>query len=246
MESTPSSHHGKFPETNWTRIVEAGKSGNDYGASSALASLCDDYWRPVYGFLRREGYSAHDAEDLTQGFFTILLKGGLLENASADLGRFRNYLLGALRNYLGKERRKEKTAKRGSGQFVLSLDFAGAENYLDSLAVDYASPDLIFDKLWALRLLENVLSRLEERYREAGRGEFFEAMKNRLSITGKNKSYAEVAVELGIDERTIKVAFHRMKNRYRALLIAEVGRTLMDEKDVEEELFHLIAPFSKQ
>jgi DNA-directed RNA polymerase specialized sigma24 family protein len=244
MESTPSSHHGKFPETNWTRIVEAGKSGDGVTASTALALLCDDYWRPVYGFLRRQGYSPHDSEDLTQGFFAMLLSGGFLQNASADIGRFRNYLLGALRNYLSGERRKANTEKRGSGQRPFSLDFSGAENYLGSLGIDHVSPDLLFDKLWALRLLENVLSRLEKRYLDAGGGKFFNAMKNRLSFVGDDRSHAEVAAELGIDEGTLNVAFHRMKKRYRAILLAEVRRTLANEEDAEAELLHLIAPFS--
>jgi len=244
MKTNSSSHLVGFPETHWARVVDAGKAGDDLNAANALAALCEDYWRPVYGFLRRQGHSPHDSEDLTQGFLSTILNGTFLGNASAETGRFRNYLLGALQNYLRREHRKKNSLKRGSGHIVLSLDFAGAEEYLGSLAIDRESPDIIFDKLWAMRVLESVLARLEKRYRDDGRGDFFAAMQSRLTCDSGERPHADVAAEFGIDEGTLKVAFHRMKRRYRAMLIAEVARTLTDEKDVEAELLHLIAPFS--
>jgi RNA polymerase sigma factor (sigma-70 family) len=237
-------HNADFPETRWTWVVQAGQSGDGPAALRALELLCQAYWRPVYAFLRRHGHSVHDAEDFTQGFFEDLFESPFFQSASPELGKFRTYLLGALKKFVAKDLRARRAIKRGGGRSPLSLDLANAESYLAAATVQGEPPDRAFDRQWALNLLDATIARLEERYRNSRQEAFFEAMKSRLVGVPDGRTIAEIAEGLGMDENAAKVAFHRIKRRYRSALREEVARTIEDGGDVEEELRYLITLFS--
>ncbi|NLT71629.1 MAG: hypothetical protein GXX91_13180 [Verrucomicrobiaceae bacterium] len=176
----------------------------------------------------------------------MLLGSRLFEDASPEIGKFRNYLLGALRNFVAKEVRAQRAVKRGGGREALSLDFCNAEDYLRAEHYDEESPDLAFDRQWAWDLLELTMSRLEKHYRDRGKGGFFDAMKGRLFGERDDRTIAEIAGRLGMEAGAAKVGFHRMKRRYSRTLKDEVARTLGDASGVEEELRYLISLFAKR
>jgi len=236
-------HNGKFPGTRWTWVVQAGHSGDVPASTQALEALCQAYWRPVYAFLRQQGHSTHDSEDLTQGFFSTLLESPFFQSASPELGKFRSYLLGALRKFVAKDFRRRMAVKRGGGPSPLSLDLANAEAYLAVMPLAEMEPDLVFDRQWAWDLLDATMARLEKRYRDVGQEAFFEAMKGRLAGVMDDRTIAEISEGIGMEEGAVKVAFHRMKQRYKSTLRDEVARTIADGGDVEEELRYLISVF---
>ena len=238
----PSLPKVNFPETRWTWVVEAGRNGDAPGGREAMEALCQVYWRPVYAYLRRDGHSSHDAEDFTQGFFVHLLESPFFRNASPEEGRLRTYLLGALKNYVASNLRKGRAAKRGGGHTPLPLDFTEAETWLTADAF-HGDPSALFDRQWALDLLEAVYDRLEKHYRETGRALLFAAVKNRLLGAEDGRSGAEIAKELGMEYGAFKVAFHRMRKRFRNTLREEVTKTLESDGSVEEELRYLSSVF---
>lgn len=237
--------NAQFPETRWTWIIQAGNGVDDAATAIALKTLCEMYWHPVYAFLRHQRHSPHDSEDLTQGFFGHLLESPLFENASPDAGRFRNYLLGALRNFVRKETRRNRAAKRGGGIEPLSLDFSTAETRLVAEKAGDDSPDHLFDRQWAWELLTIAMARVEKRYLDSGKGGLFELLKPRLLGASDGPPLAEIARLLGMEEGAVKVAWHRMKARFKTVLREELARTLRDDKDVDAELRYLISLFAK-
>ena len=210
-------------------------------AQEALEKLCRTYWWPIYGFVRRHGYSPEEAQDLTQGFFALLLERRDLDAVRREKGRLRSYLLASLKNFLAKAHRRAMTVKRGEGRALVPLDEFLARERANLEPADTLTADRIFERRWALTLLEQVLTRLESEYRSAGNAKLFDCLKEFLSDEPGRRSQAEVAAELGMTEDAVKKAFHRMRQRYRQLLHDEIAQTVAVPGDVEDELRHFIS-----
>ncbi len=227
-----------FVSTHWSVVITAGQSDSTR-AQAALERLCRTYWYPLYAYVRRRGYSPHDAQDLTQGFFARLLERESLASADPHRGRFRTFLLTALNHFLVNEWQKGRARKRGGGCQVLSLDWAAAENRFDLEPADPFTPDKMFDKQWALTLLAEVLKRLEHEYQGKGKSEFFAALKSTLLGDRESQPYGELAARLDLNEGAVRVAVHRLRKRYRQLIRDEIANTLERSQDVEAEMRHL-------
>ena len=211
------------------------------GAQEALETLCRTYWYPLYVYVRRQGQSPHDAQDLTQEFFARLLEKKYLRLADPDRGKFRAFLLKSLKHFLVNEWEKARTQKRGGGEYVIPLDAEVAESRYAAEPARALTLDQAYEKRWAVTLLEAVLADLRESYAASGRLPAFEALKAFIWGDQTTLSYAEVAARLGLTEGAVKVAVHRLRNRYRELLRAEVAKTVATPGEVDEELQHLIA-----
>lgn len=228
-----------FATTHWSVVLEA--QSESPAAQEALEKLCRTYWWPIYGFVRRHGYSPEEAQDLTQGFFALLLERRDLDAVRREKGRLRSYLLASLKNFLAKAHRRAMTVKRGEGRALVSLDELLARERADLEPADTLTADRIFERRWALTLLEQVLTRLESEYRSAGNAKLFDCLKESLSDEPGRRSQAGVAAELGMTEHAVKQAFHRMRQRYRQLLHDEIAQTVAVPGDVEDELRHFIS-----
>ena len=215
--------------------------GRSPAADGALEKLCRTYWWPLYGFVRRNGYSPEEAQDLTQGFFALLLERRDLDVVRREKGRLRSYLLVSLKNFLAKARRRELAVKRGEGRALVPLDELLAREGADLEPADSLSADRIFERRWALTLLEQVLARLEREYQSPGNARLFECLNEFLSDEPGRRSQADVAEELGITENAVKQAFHRLRQRYRQLLRDEIAQTVAVPGDVEDEVSHFIS-----
>jgi RNA polymerase sigma-70 factor (ECF subfamily) len=227
-----------FATTHWSVVLTAGRSDTTR-AGDALAKLCQTYWFPLYAYVRRHGHSPEDAKDLTQGFFARLIEQQTLANADPNRGRFRSFMLGAMNHFLADELAKQQTLKRGGGHILFSLDWAAAEERFDLEPADDASPDKIFDKQWAAALLGAVLNQLAEEYRRSGKSALFEALKLTLNGPRESQPYSALASSLQMNEGAVKVAVHRLRKRYRALLQAEIENTLASREEAKEEMRHL-------
>ena len=238
MES--SSQPRSFPTTLWTVVLTAGVS-ESAPAQAALAQLCQRYWYPLYSFVRHRGYALHDAQDLTQAFFAHLLEKRGLGQVDPGRGRFRTFLLAALKNFLANDWERTHAVKRGGGQTILSLDRDSAESRFRLEPSHDLTPDRHFEHQWALTLLDQILGDLRAEYHADGKGALFEGLK--AVLTGEPASYADVAAKLQRSEGAIKVAAHRLRHRYRELIRARIAETVSAE-DVEDELRHLLAVLS--
>lgn len=232
-----------FATTRWTLVLRAGAEGGDAGtAHAALEDLCRSYWRPVYAFLRRQGRSTHDAQDLTQGFFARLLGQGTLGNAAPERGRFRSFLLGALRHHLAHEREHAGARKRGGGAEFVAFDRPDSEAGPDGLVSSpELTPERAYDRQWALALLDRVLDRLETEQGSQGKASQFQALRGTLVGGRADQPYGVLGAHLGMSEGAVKVAVHRLRQRYRDLLRQEIAQTVDSPEAVEEELRHLFA-----
>ena len=224
--------------TRWSLVLAAGQRDLPESAR-ALADLCQTYWPAVYAFVRRQISNVHEAQDLTQGFFTQLLEKDLLAVAQPTRGRFRSFLLTVVSNFLSNERDKQKALKRGGGKKVLSLDFQQQDSRLTFEPADRLTPERIFERQWALALLEQAMSRLRGECTRAGKDRLFEHCKGALAHSAT--SMAAIAEQLGISENAAKVAVHRLRKRYRELLRQEVAHTLADPAEIDDEIRQLFA-----
>ena len=230
---------GLFRTTHWSNILAAGGEGTA-GATTALEELCAVYWYPLYAHVRRRGYSPEDAQDLTQGFFASLLTTDFLDGIHPENGKFRSFLLAALNHFLAKDWRKLQAIKRGGGCAHFSLDAGEAEERYRLEPIDGASPEKIYERQWALTLLERSLLRLDREYSQADRADLFEALKGMLSGAPDQERYMEIARRLEMSEAAVKKAAQRLRDRYRELLREVVGETVSDSSQVDEELRHLV------
>jgi RNA polymerase sigma factor (sigma-70 family) len=230
---------GCFEETLWSRVLAAGR-GNHPGSNPALEELCRRYWPPIYAFLRRSGHPADEARDLTQGFFAYLIERDLIGKIVPDRGRFRSFLLGVLKNYVANERAREDALKRGGGHKAFSIDEQTAEGlYLHEPAHDI-TPEKMFERRWALSVLEQAMERLSAEYGRAGMAPVFELLKPWL--TGEqDASYAELGASLEKSEAAARVLVCRLRNRFRQVIRAVIADTVQDLEQVELELKHLQA-----
>lgn len=213
-------------------------------SAEALEKLCRAYWYPLYAYVRRVGHSPHDAEDLTQGFFARLLAKDFLHSADREKGRFRTFLLVALKRYLANEWDREHTLKRGGFTPVVSIDQEMAESRFAAEPAHHLQPDVLYERQWAVTLLARTLDRLREEYASTGRGGVFEHLQGCVARGEAGLPYAEIAVHLNISEAAVKVAAHRLRARYREILRAEISETLASPEEAEEELRHLFSVFS--
>ena len=228
-----------FVTTRWSVVLAA--RGESTEASAALEKLCRTYWWPLYGFVRRQGYKPEEAQDFTQAFFARLLQRKDLETVRQERGRLRSYLLASLKNFLSKARHRELTVKRGEGRPLVSLEDLLARERTDQEPAHKLSPDRLYERRWALALLERVLTRLRAEYEAAGKLPLFDRLKELLARESGQPSQAEIAAELQMTENAVKQAFHRMRHRCRQLLQEEIAHTVSVQEDVEDELRYFIA-----
>ena len=226
-----------FHTTHWSIVVSA--RGDSSGAHESLAKLCQTYWYPLYAFVRRQGMSEHDAQDLTQEFFARLLEKGWLGGVERERGKFRSWLLASMKHFLANEWDRANRLKRGGGQKVLSLDAQTAEARYALEPADQMSAERIFERRWALTLLEQVLERLRREFAAAGKGTLFDELK--AALTGGKLDYSEIAARLNLNEGAVRVAVHRLRLRYRDLVRAEIAETVATEDEVDAEVQHLFA-----
>jgi len=226
-----------FATTHWTMVLHAGRSDTTR-AQEALAQLCQTYWYPLYAYVRRRGYSPEDAEDLTQGFFARLLELNSLADVRREKGKFRSFLLASLNHFLSDEWDRVRAQKRGHSQ-VISLDTDAAETRFGREPADTATPEKLFERQWAMTLLEAVVKRLQREYESAGKGVLFMAL--RFSIMGEKSDvpYTQLAKEVGLSEEALRVAVHRLRQRYRQMLRDEIAQTVATPAEVDDEIRHL-------
>ena len=236
--SNPSKDSG-FATTHWSVVMAAG-TGHSPQAADALEQLCRTYWYPLYAFVRRHVAEAHDAEDLTQEFFTRFLAKEYFGRADPALGRFRSFLLACLKNFLAEQLRQARRLKRGGGQTVISWDSRTAEERYRLEPADPVTPEQVYDRRWALTLLETVLARLTAEQSAAGKEQVFAQLKDHLWGEGRETGYAEMAARLGMTEGAVKVTVHRLRRRFRDLLREEVAHTVAADAEIDEELRHLV------
>lgn len=228
-----------FTTTNWSVVLEA--QGQSPAAHQALEKLCRTYWRPVYSFIRRQGTVPEEAEDLTQGFFVLLLERRNFDDVRKEKGRLRSYLLTSLKHFLVSEHRRAVTLKRGKGQQPVPLHDLGRAEAIDMEPADHLTAERVYERRWALTLMEQVLSRLRNEYEAAGNAELFNSLKQLLVDEEETPSRAEIATRLSMTENAVRQALHRLRQRYQLLLREEISHTVAVASDVGDELRHLIA-----
>jgi RNA polymerase sigma factor (sigma-70 family) len=236
-----SEQHGRatFTTTHWSVVLDA--QGESPAAQEALEKLCRTYWRPIFAFLRREGRPSAEAEDITQGFFAQLLERRSLDAVRKEKGRLRSYLLGALKYFLADEQRRSMAIKRGSGLRPIPLEELRADERIEMEPSDPMTAEMIYERRWALTVLERVLSRLKEEYLAAHNAALFDSLKQLLPDEPGSPSQAEMATQLSMTENAVRQAFYRFRQRYQSILREEIAHTVATPADIEDELRHLIA-----
>jgi RNA polymerase sigma-70 factor (ECF subfamily) len=232
-----------FATTHWTVVVAAGRKSTPQ-AEVALEELCRTYWYPLYAFIRRQGHAREDAEDLAQAFFARFLAKNYLEKLSSEKGKFRAFLLAALKHFLANEWDRANRQKRGGGVTPLSLDWQSADTRYQIDPADNLTPDKLYDRAWAVTLLERVIVRLRDENCAEGKAKLFEQLKPFLMVGKSVVPYAQAAVALELTEGAARVAVHRLRRRYRELLRQEIGQTLSDPAQAEEEMRALFSAFT--
>jgi len=233
-----------FPTTRWSVITLAAEHSTPE-STAALEQLCRTYWYPLYVYIRRRGNSPADAEDLTQGFFERLLAKDYLGDLTVGMGRFRSFLLAAVKHFLANEWDRAQTQKRGGGRVIFSIEEQDPEERYHFEPADDVTPEAIFEQRWALTVLERVLARLREEFMASEKPGLFEELKCFLAADQAASPYAQISERTGLKEGTLKVAVHRLRRRYAELLRAEIADTVSDPREVEDEVRHLIAAVSR-
>ncbi|MBI2948135.1 MAG: sigma-70 family RNA polymerase sigma factor [Verrucomicrobia bacterium] len=236
--SPPHACEGIFATTHWSVVLEAGREDLPE-ARGALETLCRAYWYPLYAFVRRRGYDPEAARDFTQEFFYRLLTSDWIARADRTKGRFRTFLLCGMQNLLANEWQKANRLKRGAGREIVPLDGLEAEGRYKVEPTDLASADKLFERRWALTLLDRVLARLQSEQEELMAAERFESLRGVLLGEPSDEGYATLAHRFGVTESTVKSWVHRLRRRYRELLHEEVARTVSSPEEVQDELRHL-------
>ena len=231
-----------FATTRWTMVASAA-GGEIRSAEEALEAICQTYWFPLYAFVRRQGHIKEEAEDLTQAFFVDLLERKPWQQLDQERGKFRAFLLAALKHFLANHRETARCQKRGGSAHHLSLDWQNADSRFHLADHTQSAPDHAYDREWGVQLLEQVLEHLRDEARAEGTGGRFEILKDFLSSVGGEASYASAGETLSINAGAARVAVHRLRKRYRQLLREEIARTLADPAMVEDELRSLFAAF---
>jgi RNA polymerase sigma factor (sigma-70 family) len=235
-----SSGSRQFATTRWSLVLAAGQRSSPQ-SSAALATLCENYWYPLYAYVRRRGHEADEAQDFTQAYFARLLEKNDLAAADPGRGRFRSFLLASLKHFLANEWDRARAEKRGGGRSVLSIDFGTAEERYRAEPSHDLTPERIFERRWALVLLENVLARLHDESAQAGKADSFDRLKGFLTGEQSAVTYGQLAAELNMSEGALKVAVHRLRRRYRELLRAEIEETVADAEEIDQEIRDLFS-----
>ena len=228
-----------FTTTHWSVVLEA--QSESPAAQEALEKLCRVYWRPIYSFVQRQGIAPEEAKDVTQAFFADLLEHKSLAAVRKERGRFRSYLLGALKYFLADERRRAMAIKRGKGQGLIPLEELSADERTEMEPADPVTAEQIYERRWASSVLEHVLGLLKNEYVVAGNAALFDCLKQLLPDEPGSPSQADIAGQLGMTANAVRQAFHRFRQRYQLLLREEIAQTVATPGDVEDELRHLIA-----
>lgn len=240
MPSTPPSQADVFATTHWS-VVQLAARNDTTRAQRALSDLCGGYWYPLYAFVRRQGFGAEDAQDLTQEFFAKFLSKNHLAELSPENGKFRSFLIACLKNFLANEWDKAHAAKRGGAQRVISFDEAKAEERYRLEPSHELSADKLFERRWALTLLDAVLAKLRAEFQRDGKESMFEKLKPCLAGSRESQPYSELAKEWNMTEGAVKVSVHRFRQRYRELLRAEIASTVSTANEVDEEIRYLFS-----
>jgi RNA polymerase sigma factor (sigma-70 family) len=229
---------GRFETTHWSLVLAAARD-EDRDGCRAMESLCDQYWYPLYVFVRRRGYAPEDAQDLTQAFFARLLEKGDVARASPARGRFRSFLLASLQNFLLNELDRRRTLKRGGGVPITSIDMVDAEQRFVAEPATADTPDDHFHRRWALTLLDRALHQTKLDYERAGNSTLFARLVGLMTTADSDDSYREAAADLTMTQGAVKVAVHRMRRRFRDILRGQVAQTV-DADELDEEIAFLI------
>jgi RNA polymerase sigma-70 factor (ECF subfamily) len=231
-----------FKTTHWSVVLSSGHDSESV-ARAALEELCRCYWFPLYAYVRRHGYTREDAQDLTQSFFARFLEHGYFARAERERGRFRTFLLTSLKRFLMEEWRRANRQKRGGNQTFVPFDAQAAEDRYSAEPRDELSPDLLYDLRWAGVLLERVVARLRKDYESTGRTAVYTKLQGFLWGRQAETSYAEMSEQLGMNAGAVKVAVHRLRQRFRDLLREEVANTVATQEQIDDELRHLLSAF---
>ncbi len=235
----------EFATTHWSLVAAASPDeASQSRARRALEELCRAYWYPLYAFVRNRGYSSSDAQDLTQSFFARIIETGGFASADPERGRFRSYLLGAMKHFLANEWHRDRAQKRGGGVTFLELDALAPEARYALEPSQTTDLDAGFDREWAQQSVARAMEKLRIESESSGKGELFEALK--CSLTGDEPARSETAARLGMTEGAVKVAVHRLRQHYREVLWAEIAETVRDPSDIDDEMRHLVAALRKK
>jgi len=244
MADPPAPGPRSFATTHWSLVAAASPDETSRSrAREALEALCRAYWYPLYAFVRQRGYASEEAQDLTQAFFVTIVEKGGFASADPERGRFRSYLLGAMKHFLANQWHREQAKKRGGGVTIVDLDALDPEARYALKPVGSSDPDHAFDRAWAQESIARALERLRAESEARGKGELFAALKG--GLTGDEPARRETAARLGMSEGAVKVAVHRLRQRYRQLLRAQIAETVADPADVDGEMRHLVAALRK-
>ena len=233
-----------FATTRWSVVLRAGQTADGDESAQALETLCRSCWYPLYAYIRRLGHPPHDAQDLTQSFFAYLLEKRLLAKADRESGRFRSFLLGSLKNFMANEWRRQSAQKRSAGQ-TISIDAQDAEARYAVEPATVENPQTVYEQTWAIALLDQAVELLEAEYAKAGKQPMFDLLAPGLQGETMTSTYAELGAQLGMSEGAVKVAMHRLRQRYRELLRAVVAHTVAEPLEVDGELRHLLRVLSR-
>ena len=232
-----------FMTTHWSVVLAAGRESTS-ASDEAMQQLCRTYWPPLYAYIRRQGYSPHDAQDLTQGFFAQLIEKNFVGIAEREKGKFRSFLLTALNYFLNGERDRANAAKRGGGRIIISLDDCAGEDFAAVEPASGSTPEKEFQRNWAITVLRQALARLREESAAGGKGAIFDELKPFLEGEAKAGEYAAAATRLGMSPNGVAVTVHRLRLRYRELVRAEIAQTVLSAEEVEDEVRHLLSMLS--
>ncbi len=238
----PAGSEAWFVTTHWSVVLSAREADSPQSAA-ALETLCRTYWYPLYAYARRQNRPPHDAQDLTQSFFARLLQKDYLQAAAREKGRFRTFLLVAFKRFLANEWDREHAQKRGGFAPIVSIDEQIAESRFAAETSHNVPPDVLFDRHWAMTLLERTMTQLHDEYVASGRAKLFEYLQSCLARDESALPYGEIAARLKLTEAAVKMAVHRLRARYRDILRAEIAHTVSSEEEVEDEVRHLFSAF---
>lgn len=240
MSSSVPSRQDVFATTHWS-VVQLAARNDTTQAQRALSELCSAYWYPLYVYVRRQGSTPHDAQDLTQEFFARFLAGNYLAEVAPEKGKFRAFLLACLKHFLANNRERARAAKRGGGQHPILFDEAHAEERYRLQPANDPSPDKSYDRGWAMTVLDSVLAKMRTEFARDGREAMFDELKPCLAGSCQSRSYAEIARGLGMSEGAVKVAVHRFRHHFRELLRSEIANTVSNATGVDEEIRYLFS-----
>jgi RNA polymerase sigma-70 factor (ECF subfamily) len=228
--------------TYWT-LIQAASEGLPSESRAALAALCQAYWYPVYSFIRRKVFEDEKARDLTQGFFVLLIEKNYLAAADRERGKFRSFLLTAVKSFLANEHDRATALKRGGGQAPISINMSEAEGRSFE-PVETATPESLFQRQWALSLLERVMSKLREEFGSSGKLDEFNKLMPFLNKDSGSGRYEAMAEEIGVSAGALRMSVHRMRRRYRDLMRSEIAETVSNTEDIDDEIRFLLSVLS--